>query len=312
MYMRIKMKSKFTCIHISDDLRKQRGQSLSECLVVCLALVPLFYLGIWLGKLADLQLSTGEAAKKLAFECATRRQDCADLGANPNLVDSLRVHQFSKQGREVLSLDTVADAANDQTREPLWSDHKGTPLLVKFSDVGAQTQTQVLNAPGAIIAGSNQRWVSNGLQLVSSVAGPDRFNLPIFEGFIRAVAQANVSSDRVSVVSPERLDPVALTMRRQVAILTDEWGASGADNGRTDSIKERVDQGAKLPLIEPVVNAGYLGVRASMLLMNQISLERTASDFRFRDIDVSKLPADRKPNGASIPSNIPLSVGGGS
>jgi hypothetical protein len=306
------MDLKYSPLSSPDRGQSQLGQSLAECLVVCLALVPLFYLGIWLGKLVDLQLSTGEAAKKLAFECATRREDCKDIGANPNLVDALRVHQFSKQGREVLSLDSVADAPTDQTQEPLWSDHKGAPLLVKFSDVGAQTQNQVLNAPGAIIAGSNQRWVTNGLHLVSRVAGPDRFNLPIFDGFIRGAAQVNVSSDRVSIVSPARLDPIALSIRRQVALLTDEWGASGADNGRTDSIKQRVDEGSKLPIIEPVINAGYLGVRAAMQLMNQISLEHTATDFRFREIDVSKLPPDRKPGGAAMPANNPSPAGGGS
>ena len=98
----------------------QRGQSLAEVLVVTLALVPLVFLGIWLGKLADMQFATGAAARKVAFDCAIRREDCRDLHANSNIVDGVRRHQFAALGREVMSLDTPEDEIDATNGQPLW------------------------------------------------------------------------------------------------------------------------------------------------------------------------------------------------
>ena len=279
---------------------RQSGQSLIEVLVVTLALIPLVFLGIWLGKLADMQFSTGAAARKIAFDCAIRREDCRDLAANSNIVDGVRRHQLSALGREVMSLDALEDEVGSDSGQPLWVSHGGKQLLGKFSDVGASISNERLNAPGSHLAGSNQGWVSNVAEHLSNFAGPGHFGLDLYGGFIRAQVEVKTAQDFSAMGEGGRIDPFPLTLQRHVAILGDEWTASGIANGRDDSVKARADRGSTLPIggqvAESALGIAYGGVRASMFLMNAISLERTASEFRFHDPDVRILPPDRKPN----------------
>ena len=285
----------------------QRGQSLAEVLVVTLALVPLVFLGIWLGKLADMQFATGAAARKIAFDCAIRREDCRDLDANSNIVDAVRRHQFAALGREVMSLDTPEDEVDGTNGQPLWVSHGGRPLLAQFSDVGSGITTERLNAPGSHIASSNQRWVADTANHLSNLAGPGHFGLDLYGGFVRAQVEIKTAQNFAALGDGARLDPFPLTLQRHVAILTDEWGASGVANGRADSLKSRADRGSALPIAgqvgETALGLAYSGVRGSMSFMNAISLERTAPLFRFHDLDVTILPPDRKSSTATAPSN---------
>ena len=286
---------------------KQIGQSLAEVLVVTTALVPLVFLGIWLGKLADMQFATGAAARKIAFDCAIRREDCRDLEANSNLVDAVRRHQFAGNGREVMSLDTPEDEIDATNGQALWVSQGGKPLLARFSDVGSGITAETLDAPGRHISASNQRWVSNTVNHLSNLAGPGHFGLELYGGFIRAQVEAKTAQDFAALGSGSRLDPFPITLQRHVAILTDEWGASGVENGRLDSLKARADRGSQLPIAgqvgETALGLAYAGVRGSMSFMNAISLERTATQFRFHDPDLKILPADRKSSEAAAVAN---------
>ena len=287
----------------------QNGQSLAEVLVVTAALVPLVFLGIWLGKLADMQFATGAAARKIAFDCVIRREDCRDLDANSNLVDAVRRHQYAAPGREVMTLDTPEDEIDGANGQPLWVSHGGRPLLARFSDVGSGITTERLDAPGSHIASSNQRWVTDTANHLSNLAGPGHFGLELYGGFVRAQVEAKTAQDFAALADGARLDPFPLTLQRHVAILTDEWGASGVANGRADSLKARADRGSTLPIAgqvgETALGLAYSGVRGSMSFMNAISLERTAPLFRFHDLDVKILPPDRKASTAQSATPTP-------
>jgi hypothetical protein len=288
---------------------RQTGQSLTETLVVSLALVPLLFLGIYIGKLADIQIANGAAARKLAFDCVQRREDCKNIGANADLVDASRRQFMTAPGREILSLDGLQDDPTADTTNPLWTTHKGTPLLEQFSNVSAQVTTNTLDAPGSHVASSAQSKVANATQHLSNIAGPGRFGFDLYGGFITAKVQTKLSQTAASFDTGARLDPFPLTMQRHVAILSDEWNASGATNGRADSTKRRVDQGQQLYLIGPVAEAAlsvaYSGTRAGMAVMDAISLEKNTRLFRWHDVDVSIIPSDRKKGGATVATPTP-------
>ncbi len=281
--------------------QKQTGQSLIETLVVSMALVPLLFLGIYVGKVADIQMANGAAARKLAFDCVQRREDCRDLNAHTDLVDSTRRQFMSAPGREILSLDGLEDEAKTATSNPLWSTHSGVALLEQFSDVSAQISNNKLIAPASHLDKHGQKQVSNVGNHLSNLAGPGRFDLDLYGGFITAKVQTKLSQTAASFDKGARLDPFPLTMQRHVAILSDEWNASGANNGRADSVKVRVDRGQQLYLIGPVAEAAlkvaYSGTRLGMSIMDSISLEKNTNQFKWHDVDVSIVPPDRKKNG---------------
>jgi hypothetical protein len=155
----------------SQALTSQKGQSLTETLVVSLALVPLLFLGIYIGKLADIQIANGAAARKLAFDCVQRREDCKDISAHADLVDASRRQFMTAPGREILSLDGLQDEATEETTNPLWTTRTGSPLLEKFSNVSAQVTTNTLDAPGSRVSSSGQSKVSNAAEHLSNIAG---------------------------------------------------------------------------------------------------------------------------------------------
>jgi hypothetical protein len=288
----------------------QKGQSLIETLVVSLALVPLLFFGIYIGKLADIQIANGAAARKLAFDCVQRREDCKDISAHADLVDASRRQFMTAPGREILSLDGLQDEATEETTNPLWTTRTGSPLLEKFSNVSAQVTTNTLDAPGSRVSSSGQSKVSNAAEHLSNIAGPGRFGFDLYGGFITARVQTKLSQEAPSLEAGARLDPFPLTMQRHVAILSDEWNASGASNGRADSVKHRVDKGQQLYLVGPIAEAAlavsYSGTRAGMAIMDAISIEKNTRLFRWHDVDVSIIPPDRKKGGATAVTAPPL------
>jgi hypothetical protein len=279
-------------------MRNSRGQALSETLVIMAALVPLVFLGFWVAKVADMQLATGAAAKKMAFECTRRATDCKSLQASPDIVDAARIHAFGAPGREVLTADVASDQSEQIKKDPLWTDHKGRSLLVSFGDVSAAVNSERFDATASILRSQTLRNTTrSGLELVSNLAGPGHFGFDTFGGFVKGHAQIRIASDRGSYGQGARLDPFALTAHRHVAILTDQWNSTGANNGRPDSTQARVNQGSLLPLVgqagEDAAQAAYALTRVNMGLMSRLLVEPTANQFRFHRTDVSIVPADR-------------------
>jgi hypothetical protein len=292
---------------LAFTFKSERGQSLVETLVVTLAMVPLLFLGVWIGKLADIQLATGAAARKLAFDCVQRRADCQNDLA-PDLVDIARRHFLSQSGREVMSSDTIGDSPDSTTKHPLWTSHNGAVLLEKFSDVSASVTNERLDGPSSHIANSNQQWVSNVANHLSNLAGPGRFGFDLAGGFINARIQTKVSPSSPTLGSGGRLEAFPLTMRRNVAILGDAWEATGSNNGRADSYWARVQPAIALPLIngagEAALGAAYAGTRAGMALMGAVGLEPNVGLFRWHEVDPSIIPLDRTRAGpaAAVPA----------
>jgi hypothetical protein len=91
------------------------------------------------------------------------------------------------------------------------------------------------------------------------------------------------------------LDPIPLTFRAHTAILTNAWNASSPDGSDPNSTQSRVDQGKKLPLIESVIDAMYLPTQLLIQFAEGAKLESNGSSFKYHEVDVKKIPADRLP-----------------
>ncbi len=282
-----------------QHFQSQSGQSLVETLVISLALVPILFLGVWLGKLADIQLANGAAARQLAFDCVQQRAECKQLSSHPGLVDRARIQHMTAPGREVLSNDHLDSESASSMKNPLWTDRRGNPMIEDFSHVTAKVVDEKLHAPASHMANSNQKYVVDAIDHLSNIAGPGRFNLSLFGGFQVTTVQTKVSQSAPSLAAGERLDFIPLTLQRKVAILGDAWTSTGAENGRPDSTKVRVDQGAQLPFgswTESALSWFYAGTRGAMTVMDAIGLEANTSGFKLHRYDPTAVPYDRTPD----------------
>ncbi len=261
--------------------------------MAAIALVPFALLIVWLGKVQTIQQATVAASRMLAFECAARPQECGHGDAHPELVDELRRRAFSRTDVQPLTEDRVADEAPAAERNPLWVDRANRPLIERFADIGARIDRDGFDA-GFSVATSRPQAPGNVVELLSELAGPGRFGLEIRKGLVAARVQAGVSASRSEASFATQLDSIPLRMRATTAILTDAWNASGPYGGAADSLESRVRSGSSLlPAHEASIDARYALTRGFIGLMGLIGLEPQADAFRYHQVDVGQVPADR-------------------
>ncbi len=277
--------------------------------MAALVLVPLVLLIVWLGKVQSVQQSTIAASRLLAFECAARPQECARGPAQPEMVEELRRRIFSRIDVQPLTQDRVRDPAPSTERNPLWVDRQNRPLIERFSDIGARIDAESFDA-GASVGGS-QGGVDgvDAMELISGIAGPGRFGLGLRQGLVAARVQVGVSTRTGGSDFLQQLDSIPLQLRATTAILTDGWNASGPYGGQADSVERRVASGASLlSAYEASIDARYALTRGFIGLMGAIGLEPEAGAFRYHDVDVDVVPADR----IGVPSGSPDADGASS
>ena len=291
----------------------QAGQALVETLVAAIVLLPLLLLAIYLGKLQTVQQSTLAASRSLAFECQISFDACAKMtgatATSTELGDELRRRHFMGTSVGINSNEFASDSATVSERQGLWKDHRGNALLESFADIGFRVDPDIFNAGSGIVGSSGSKIANNAMDLVSNIAGPARFGLDWQGGLIDAKVQARLSKSNPVNALVASLDPIPLTMRSHTAILTNAWNASSPDGSETASTQSRVDQGKKLPLIESVIDAMYMPTQLLIQFAEGAKLESNGSSFKYHEVDVKKIPADRLP-GYIPPAPVEASGGG--
>jgi hypothetical protein len=291
----------------------QAGQALVETLVASIVLLPLLLLAMYLGKLQTIQQSTLAASRSLAFECQISFDACAKMtgatATSTELGDELRRRHFMSTSVGVNSNEYASDSASTNERQSLWKDHRGNSLLGSYADIGFRVDPDVFNAGSGIVGSSGSKIANNAMDLVSNIAGPARFGLDWQGGLIDAKVQAQLSKSNPASALVANLDPIPLTMRSHTAILTNAWNASSPDGSEASSTQTRVDQGKKLLLIETVIDAMYSPTQALIQFAEGAKLETNGSSFKYHEVDVRKIPADRLP-GYIHPAPAPVNGGG--
>jgi hypothetical protein len=291
----------------------QAGQALVETLVAAIVLLPLLLLAIYLGKLQTVQQSTLAASRSLAFECQVSLDACAKMtgptATSTELGDELRRRHFMRSSVGINSNEFASDSANASERQGLWKDHRSNTLLESYADIGFRVDPDTFNAGSGIVGGTGSKIANNAMDLVSNIAGPARFGLDWQGGLIDAKVQAQLSKSNPVNALVASLDAMPLTMRSHTAILTNAWNASSPDGSEASSTKSRVDQGKRLPLIESVIDAMYLPTQLLIQFAEGAKLESNGSAFKYHEVDVKKIPADRLPG---YTPSIPAPVDGNS
>jgi hypothetical protein len=272
--------------------RRQFGQSLVELTVALAAMLPLFLAIAMLAKYQDLQQATIAASRLLAFECVVRSTACSPGSNSPALVAEVRDRAFGRSRTGIVT-DLSGNAARLVTPDPFWVDRAGRPLIEDPAHITADVRRQRFDSPLSLAAGVAERSFPGAVQLISNAAGPGRFNLQMDAGLL----EANVSVQVAASAAPDgwvrRLAPMSLRLAARTAVLTDGWTASQPYGTRPDSVATRVTAGAKLPALEPVLDAAYLPVRGLIAAAGAVGLEPNGGRFAFRSVDVDLVPPDR-------------------
>jgi hypothetical protein len=269
------------------------GQALVEVLVALSAIVPLLFGVAWLAKVLDARQATIAAARMLAFECTVRAEACGDPGAHAELAREVRRRVFSRHEVALRSDDVAAGQVGAGQGRALWTDRGGRPLLERFEDVDVAVVPLRFDSPGASAAGEGDRMIPGALRLLAERAGPGRFGLDLAGGLFDARVQARLSRTAPTDGFVARLAAMPITLDERLPILTDAWTASTPYGPAADSVETRVDAGARVPLVETAIAAGWLPVRGLLAVGDMLGFESRAGALRWHRIDVDLVPPDR-------------------
>jgi hypothetical protein len=111
----------------------QRGQALTELVVMCLVLVPLFLLMPVVAKYQDISYATQMASRYVAFDAIARNDGMSSWKPVSQLEDEVRRRYFSNSDAPIKTGDVAGDFKAN--RNLFWSDQNGAALISNFSDV---------------------------------------------------------------------------------------------------------------------------------------------------------------------------------
>lgn len=232
---------------------RQRGQAMSEFIVVALALVPLFLLMPMIGKYQDLSHATEMASRYLAFDAIANHADSKDGFKSPErLAAEVRRRFFSNSDAPIKTGDEAGDF--NANRNHMWVDPQGDPLIKRFSDVTVSFGKERKPAP------------ADGL---GEGADGDPFNVPtpwrvaeelqLKTGVYTAnvnVKLANVKELLGSYAGTYgELSKLNLSISRSTSVLIDPWTASGAAKIDQRLSNVKLFPGLALANIRPLVDA---------------------------------------------------------
>ena len=303
--------------------RVQHGQSLVEVVVLAASLVPLLLAIPFIAKYQDLHHAAIAASRSAAFECSVRPDDCT-AGGQPvqaRLADDLRRRHFARHDRDLLSNDALADQLPAGERNRFWVDRRGEPLLAAAADVAVDVRAGELDAarrawdrapgPGLPAGGS-----AVGLP----AAAPAVFGLELDRGLVTAGVRARVSLNRTLSGWLQQPQGMALGLSGRTAVLVDAWNASSGSGTEVRSFHSRLQRGWRLPSLseaagmlgeagrlapagaleatddvgaEAAIDALYAPIRGLITGPLMAPVEPQGSLFRYHEVDVDVVPADR-------------------
>lgn len=196
--------------------RHQRGQALTEFLVLAFALVPLFLLMPVLAKLQDLAHSTQMAARYAAFEAMARHPGAGGFQPEAQLADRLRRRFFGHAGAPIHTGEG-ADEVPAQ-RHAFWRRPDGSPLIEHFDDVRLGFGS---GGQGASHADGLAR-ASDG----DAYALHDRLKLDA-HGIYTATVSVRLADLPAGLKAYEPFDRLGLVVSRGTSLAIDPWSARG-------------------------------------------------------------------------------------
>lgn len=242
--------------------RSQRGQALTEFLVVALLLIPLFLLLPTIGKYIDIAHATLMASRYAAFE-AMHRNSATPEGWKPpqQLAGEVRRRYFSNGDAPVKTGDTAGDFSAH--RNAFWRDSQNRPLIRQFdTDVrlGFGPEGTGTSHAAGLSAASDQ--------LPFTLLGPV-LDIPE-DGIYSASVSVDLADPEALAGSYastyQMLGNLGLRMTRHTAVVVGGWAARGPEQVRARIDNLPMFPGRVLAPVKPVVDAAVTIVESPSCL----------------------------------------------
>jgi hypothetical protein len=220
--------------------RIQRGQSLVEMAIACIALVPMFIGVMLLGQYSHLRQQTQAAARTAAWDAAVSPNIVNNVGGLPSQggeQDRMRVLQFGKPGATLGNITAPA-----QLQDPMLTTFAGRDLvLARNVTLGTYTNSK---SPGL-------------LETVLNLGAfpPDGSGLITAEVHVRPEHLTDSSGHALAFLDP--LDTMDLDFYGRTVLLADAWNANGPgenSNGNGTNVLRSVRTS-----IKPLTPADWIG-----------------------------------------------------
>lgn len=238
----------------------QHGQSAIEFLILGFVLVPLFIIVPLLGKYMDLAQTTTVASRYVAFE-GTVHHSSSVTGwkTDAQLAAEVRRRFYSKNDLSIKTNDVVSEVSTD--RNPLWTDHRGNPLLPSFNNVTVQTKKEKLTQPVASYASA--------------------FDLPQ-DNLYTGIVNVNIAN----IAGLEPFNTINLSMNKSTTVLVDPWGAHGSND-----VQAKVQDAGSLVFPYKVLDPFAAIITPGIYLFETVFGGASPPDIGRVDADV--VPSDR-------------------
>ncbi len=230
------------------------GQAMTEFLVVCMVLVPVFLAVPLLGKYMDIHHSAIQGTRYLAWE---RTVWTPDQKSDAQLENELRNRVFTGAETPLKANDGNAAPTN---YNPLWRDQGGRPMLANYGDVGGSTASGAGDTtPGLIY----NKVLSTLVDVFNTVSGwmdaiggvrQAQFQINVkgmYSGNIAVNIAEQGQAAQAGLISGSPQIPAIQTNLRPNVIVSDAWGASGLGSGHHCSSGQ--DARSELCQVAPLV-----------------------------------------------------------
>jgi len=231
--------------------RSQRGQSLPEVAICCIAIVPLF-LGVWLlGQYIHVRSTAMQAARASAWDAAVSPHIVATTGGMPSTDTAqtrIRALQFGKTDASLKNVTTANTLA-----DPMLKTFAGKDLLLS-NKVTLNTYTNSASPAYSekVLAAIGKVTKTIGL----GEFPPDNNGLITAEVHARTEHITTTSGSAAKFLDP--LDSMNLDFPGRTVLLADTWNAAGnGENARGDSTS--TDKRMVRTVIRPLVPSDALG-----------------------------------------------------
>jgi hypothetical protein len=250
----------------STFVRYQSGQALTEFVVMCLVLVPLFVLLPMLGKYIDINHATIKASRYVAWERAVGRTN--DVG---EIARETRRRYFSRSDVTIKGRDGATDKFDTN---PLWVDSRNNPMLRSYDDIAI-----------ALTSGAHPNSGWNGLS--SDIRR--KFNLHP-TGIVVGKVQADIGSTSTDAAPVSRLaSTMVMRFQARTAIIGDVWAARDASEVEHKTRGGTSASDSNVPQFAIVGSFGATALKAAGAFM----LEPAVNQFDVQSVKPDIVPENR-------------------
>ena len=263
--------------------RHDRGQALTEFLVLAAALLPLYLLLPLIAKYQDIAAQAGMASRYVTFEAITHNDAQGAWKAPAALAGEVRRRFFSNADAPIKTGDTAGNFLAHQNL--FWRGPAGGALIADFgSDVAVSFGPGNAASQAGAFTPASDGAPFNGLVGTSAgVHTADELGLQS-RGIYRGNVSVRLAKLPAGIVAYQPFDSLDLAIHRHTSVAIDGWAA-----GSPAQVQSRLDSKLLVPATALRDAAGVVNASVTLVEMGHIQGPKLGQLDFWRDV----VPPDR-------------------